>query len=322
MQLNQLLDKANKVYLKNFKPETCFERAIFLSWYCSKADCKFCYMSTQKNKIKNPKLARRKLNSILAEVYLCKKLGWKIEFLSGGYESYTKEEMLNLIKEVKKIYKDKLWLNMGVLNKEELEFYKPYIYGVTGAIETINNKLHKKLCPSKPIEPIIKMFLEADKLKLKKAITIIVGLGETEKDLPKLHSFIKKYKVNRVTFYALNPHKGTIFKQGPDTKYYVKWIASTRIKFSKLEIIAGTWYNRVDEVPLLLKAGANSITKFPVIKYFNSNEAREIESRAKKAGRTFNGTLTNLDTLKRLKIKNNISYDIYKYIKVMQRLKN
>ena len=82
---------------------TYFERAIFLSWYCSKADCKFCYMSTQKSLIKDPKRARRTKESILAEALLCRQLGWKIEFLSGGYESYTKEELLFLIRNIKTI---------------------------------------------------------------------------------------------------------------------------------------------------------------------------------------------------------------------------
>ena len=98
-----------------------FERAIFLSWYCSKADCKFCYMSTQKDKIKNPKLARRRRESILAEVVICKALNWKIEFLSGGYHSYTIEELLDLIKKIYQITKQKQWLNIGTLNEEELK---------------------------------------------------------------------------------------------------------------------------------------------------------------------------------------------------------
>ena len=102
---------------------THFERALFLSWYCSKADCKFCYMSTQKQKIKlkNPKFARRKLESIYAEALICKHLSWEIEFLSGGYESFSIEELVEIAKNVKKIYGKKQWLNIGMLKKEELE---------------------------------------------------------------------------------------------------------------------------------------------------------------------------------------------------------
>ena len=37
------------------------ERAVFLSWWCDKGDCAFCYMSTQKDKIKDPTKARRNI---------------------------------------------------------------------------------------------------------------------------------------------------------------------------------------------------------------------------------------------------------------------
>ena len=50
--------------------KTFFERAIFFSWYCSKGDCKFCYMSTQKDKITDPKLAKRRKESIIAETII------------------------------------------------------------------------------------------------------------------------------------------------------------------------------------------------------------------------------------------------------------
>ena len=82
-----------------------FERAIFISWYCSIGDCAYCYMSTQKKRISDPKKAKRTTASILAEAYLCKKLGWKIGFLSAGYGSYTPESILDLCK---KIYEIKL----------------------------------------------------------------------------------------------------------------------------------------------------------------------------------------------------------------------
>ncbi|MEM4244600.1 MAG: radical SAM protein [Candidatus Nanoarchaeia archaeon] len=288
-----LIQKANKVFLKNFKAETWFERAIFLSWYCSKGDCNFCYMSIQKPRIKNPKLARRRIEGILKEAEMCKKQGWKIEFLSGGYDSYTIKELVEITKKVYEATGQKQWLNIGVLSKTEMKKFKPYIEGVVGAVESINEKVRKEACPSKPLEEIKKMLIEADKLGLKKGITIIIGLGETEKDIEKLHKFIKKYKIDRVTFYRLNPHKGTIYKKGPESEYYTKWIAKTRIKFPKIEIIAGSWVNKLDEIDLLLRAGANAITKFPAIKLFGTKYAKKIEEKAKLAGRRFRGSLTH-----------------------------
>ncbi|MFH1332015.1 MAG: radical SAM protein, partial [archaeon] len=125
-----LVEKANKVFMENFKPETWFERAIFLSWYCSKGDCKFCYMSIQKPRIKNPKLARRRIEGIIREAEICKRQGWKIEFLSGGYESYTIEELVGITKKIYEVTGQKQWLNIGVLKKEEMKKFKAYIEGV------------------------------------------------------------------------------------------------------------------------------------------------------------------------------------------------
>lgn len=270
---------------------THFERAIFLSWYCSKGDCKFCYMSTQKNKIKNPRLARRKLASIIAEALICRACGWEIEFLSGGYDSHSFKELIQIARIIKQINQKKLWLNIGTLKESELQAFKPYVQGITGAVECINPKLHEKLCPSKPVKPIEKMFELCDKLKLKKSITIIIGLGETLEDYRLLKKFIQKNNLDRITFYALNPHPGTPFKKGPRTSYYVQWLKKTRKDFPKLQIIAGSWVNRLKEIHQLLNAGADHITKFPSIRLFNTKFARQIESEVKKANRNFTSTL-------------------------------
>ena len=298
---------------------THFERAVFLSWYCSRGDCKFCYMSTQKPKIANPKLAKRRKESVLAEAAICKACGWKVEFISGGYESYDIDELIDLTKEIFKITRQKQWLNVGVLKKSEIKKFMPYIEGVCGAVECINPKLHDKLCPSKPVKEILRMFKDCDELGLKKSMTIIIGLGETEKDISLLIDFIRKNKINKITFYALNPHPGTIFKKGPSTDYYAKWISATRKAFPKLHIVAGSWVDRLKEISALLKAGATSITKFPSIKLFNSKFAKEIETQVKLSGKRFEGTMTKVPKINLDKFDDNVKIKIRQYIKQMRK---
>ncbi|MBU0536256.1 MAG: radical SAM protein [Nanoarchaeota archaeon] len=274
--------------------KTWFERAIFLSWYCSRGDCTFCYMSTQKKLIKDPKKAVRSRESVLAEAIISKACDWRIEFLSGGYESYSLSEIAEITKQIHNITGQKQWLNIGTLTKDEIKQFMPHIDGVCGAIECVNPKIHKKVCPSKPFEPIIRMLEDAEELGLKKAITLIIGLGETEKDIPLLIDFIRKHRIDRITFYALNPHKGTPFRKGPEKHYYAKWIKETRKAFPRLQIIAGSWVNRLSEIHLLLEAGADAVTKFPAIQLFGSKFAKQIEDEAVKAGRKFEGTLTKI----------------------------
>lgn len=272
--------------------ETWFERAIFFSWYCRIRDCKFCYMSTQPEK----KTAVRSKESLVAEAILCRKLGWQLGFFSGGIGAFSQANFKEIIKDVSEAYGDKLWLNVGPLTEEEIKEYLPYTKGVVASIETINPKLHEFVCPSKPIGPYERMLEIAGKYKLKKAMTIIIGLGETIKDFELLKKFIEKHNIEKIHFYSLNPQKGTYFenREAPSAEYQAEWISRTRTAFSNIDIQCGIWLDKVDRVPILLKAGANSISKFPALKVFGSKEAEAIEKGAKEAGRIFKGTLTNL----------------------------
>lgn len=284
-------------YLNSICKEVNFERAILLSWYCANGDCTFCYMSTQKNRIKNPKTARRSKESIYAEALIANRLGWKIEFLSGGYNSYSIDELVEIVKNIHTITKQKQWLNIGALNKGEIQKFLPYIEGIAGTVECINPDIRKKVCPSKPMCEIISMFKSCDELGLKKTITIIVGLGETINDFESLSCFIKKNNLSRITFYALNPHKGTPFKRSPTLQYYAELVKKTRESFPKLDIIVGIWSDKINYIGRLLRAGANSITKFPALKLFGSKLAEEFEKEVKKAERVFTGTFTKMPSI-------------------------
>jgi biotin synthase-like enzyme len=286
------IKQAGRIFQANFPMETRFERAIFLSWYCSRGDCKFCYMSTQKQLIKDPRKARRSFESIFAEAIISRACGWEIEFLSGGYDSFSAEELLFIAKTIYEITGKKQWLNLGTLSEKELKPFQPYAEGFCGTVECINPKVRKDICPSKPLEPILKSFRACEKLGLKKAMTIIIGVGETIDDFPLLEEFIKKNNIDRITFYSLNPQKGTMFTRSPDIGYYEEWIARTRISFPKLQIIAGAWHDKTNYFGRLLFAGANALTKFPAIKYLGTRQAKEVEQEAKNAGRKFLGTLT------------------------------
>lgn len=292
---NQLLEKANETYLSNFDSNIWFGRCIFLSWYCDKGTCKFCFRSTIKHKIKYAKRAERSPASIMTDAIIGKNLGWRLEFLTGGCQIYNFEKLLDIIKKISSIFGRKIWINLGTFDEKQLEKLKPYIEGVCASIETVEKNLHDYLCPEKPIEPYSEMLKLADKLGFKKSITIVIGLGEKKEDIELLFDFIEKHNLDRITFYALKPVKETIFTKSPDAEYYAWWIAKTRIRFPKLEIIAGlTPKNAIDYAGALIKAGANALTKFPAIRQFNSENARMIEKIIKESGRRFTSSLTKM----------------------------
>jgi biotin synthase-like enzyme len=314
-QTLELLEEANKITLAVHGNRITLERAIFLSWWCDKGDCAFCYMSAQKPKIKEPLKARRKVESILAEAELTRRMGWNIEFLSGGYGSFKTHEIKNIAQNIKSITGKPVWLNLGISN--ELEEYGNEIAGITGAIEVANPELHRKICPSKSIEDIIKMLELAGDLGFKKSITIILGLGETPEDTKYMWDLIEDVGIDRVTFYSLNPHKDTIYENSPQpaSLYYAGVVAATRIKFPSLEIVTGTWIDNLANIGPLIIAGANGLTKFPLFKMFGTRYGKRVEEEVFWAGRELQGTFTDLEVLKTDDVPNkNLEPFIKRYV--------
>ncbi|WP_414470220.1 radical SAM protein [Methanobacterium sp. ACI-7] len=307
-----LMQKANKITLAEHGNEITLERAIFLSWWCDKGDCLFCYMSSQKPKIKEPQKARRNINSILAEAELCRRTDWKVEFLSGGYGSFSTPEIKNISQNIYQITGEPVWLNVGIT--KDIEAYGEEIAGITGAVEVANPELHDKICPSKSLEDITEMLETAGELGFQKAITIILGLGETPEDLKYLHEMIRDVGIDRVTFYSLNPHKETIYENEPQpaSLYYAGVVAATRIKFPQLKIITGTWIDNLANIGPLLLSGANGLTKFPLFKMFGTRYGKRVEEEVFWAGRELIGTFTDTD---RLVQSDSINPDIEPYIK-------
>lgn len=293
--MDDLIEQADRLTLENFSNKVRFERAIFFSWGCSIGDCQFCYMSTQP-KYKLPKETRRSNASILTEFILSKNLGWDIGFFTGGIGVLKPEELEFLLKAALEISGGKIWLSIGPLSKELLRRYQPYIRGIVGSTETIHPDLHQQICPSKPLAPYEKMFEEAEKLGLEKAMTFIVGLGEARDDFELLKKFITKHNVTKIHVYGLIPQKGTVFEHQniPTAEEQAWWITQLRIAFPRLDIQCGIWEDRVERVSDLLRAGANSISKFKALKLFGSKIAENIEKEVEKAGRIFLGSLTKL----------------------------
>ena len=294
-ELQALIHRADTIFKAHFPQTVCFERAIFFSWGCTIGDCTFCYMSTQP-KDKPPRETKRSSESILAEFIIAKQLGWDIGFFTGGIGVLKPDEQEQLLKTASEIIGEKIWLSVGPVAKPLLQKYLPYIKGVVGSTETINPELHKIVCPSKPLAPYERMFEAAKELNLKRAMTFIVGMGETHDDLKLLIDFIKKYQIHKIHIYSLIPQKGTMFENAsiPTAEDQAWWIANLRIAFPELDIQCGIWEDRIAYLPLLLTSGANSFSKFRALNLFGTKLADDVEFQATLTGRSFVGTLTKL----------------------------
>ena len=241
---------------------------------------------------------RRGIPSMLTEAILTKVFGWEVEFLTGGYGIFSYDEMAKILKFVSIIMEKPIWINLGAMGKVQLEKFKPYVEGIVCSLESIDDELRKKVCPSKPLSAYEKMYRTVDEIGgIQKSMTMVIGIGENPSHLQQMFEFIDKHKLDRITFYALNPIIGTPYEKGPEHRYYAWWIAQTRIRYPKMHIIAGTGNNRTDEAELLYMAGANAVTKFSAVKHFGSKAAKNIEEGAKNAGRIFKGTMTKVPNI-------------------------
>ncbi|MFH1053131.1 MAG: radical SAM protein [Candidatus Woesearchaeota archaeon] len=293
-QTEKLLDQASEVYNKNFDKKTWFGRCLFLSWYCSRATCKFCFRATRNHQKRFAKKYRRSMEGLLIEALFCRIFNWRIEFLTGGYDIYDFKELVETIRSIKLVYGEKIWINLGTFDESQLKQLKPYVKGICASIETANPKLHKKVCPDKPIKPFSDMLKQAKRLGFETSAAFIVGLGEKPEDIDHLFKFIHKHNLDRITVYALKPVAGTDFTTPPSTDEYLRWLARIRIKFPRLEIMAGTNLRRSEEAGYYMRAGANAITKYPASKQFATKKSKLIEKLIKSEKRDFISNLTKL----------------------------
>ena len=291
----EVFKKAEQTYKENFNGEAWFGRCIFLSWYCDRGTCDFCFRSVQKHKIKFAESARRSVASVVSEAALIKGMGWHLEFLTGGYGIYPFPEIVRMAKICSQIIGRKIWVNLGSLEESSLIELKPYVEGIVSSLETLEPVLHKKVCPDKPIEPYLEMVNVAKKHGFKQSFTLVIGLNEKREDFSYVKDLIEKYQFDRITIYALRPVAGTPYTHGPAPEEVIWWIAKVRENFPKIEIIAGTAIYRIDEISLILRAGANAFTKLPATKLFNTSYADDIYSQVNLAERNLTSRFSEKD---------------------------
>lgn len=328
-ELKSLISQAKDIYAKEFDQTTFFERSVFINWTCGIADCKYCYLSTQ------PKLApnaTRHQASILAEILICKILGWKVGYITGGLRVESTEELIGLLNNIEKVYGKKIMMNFGPYTNSEVEQLAPHITGMGSAIESFDEELHKFICPSKPLPFLMKFLEHLQTNKLKKLITIILGVGERKEDLEKVSENIKKYGIETVQLCFLKPQENTVFDDvpAPDPQYMAWWIANLRVLHPQLNIKVALVRERISDVQLYLDAGANGFSRFMVFKDFASPYAKELLEQCELAGRRLEGefiTCPELDIDSQVdelkldeKLKEQIRTRAHQYYKKLQRL--
>lgn len=311
-ELNFLLPEAEKVYKKNFPPTAYFERSIFINWTCSIADCKYCFLSTKPRHDPKEKLtAIRSPASILAEVVVCKAMGWKVGYITGGLRVESTDYLIDLISKINQITGEKIMMNFGPYPKSEIVKFKPHVLGMGSAIESFDEELHNFICPSKPLRSLMKFLENLQEEGLQKLITIILGIGERKEDVEIVIEKIKQYNIEKIQLCFLKPQENTVFNEvpPPNPDYMAWWIAKIRIACPEAQIKVALVQERVQDVELYLRAGANGFSRFKVFLDFNSVFAKELEEGCKRAGRKLEGKFTELSEIDIQRLVEELPFD-------------
>lgn len=297
-ELDQLLETANQVYTQHFSAEVRFERSIFINWTCAIADCKYCFLSTKPryNPQKEGKKPLRSKESILGEVLLCKALGWEVGYITGGLRVESTNYLIDLASKIEIVLGKKVMMNFGPYVRPAIEKFRPYVIGMGAAIESFDEELHNFICPSKPLKSLMNFLGYLQECRLEKLITIILGLGERKEDVFTVVTNIQKYGIEKVQLCFLKAQKNTLFTEvpAPNIEYMAWWVAQLRIACPTLQIKVALVPERIKDFSLLLKAGANSFSRFMVFHYFGTGLAAQLEEECQKVGRTLQGQFTTL----------------------------
>lgn len=295
-ELQPLLKEAHEVFVTHHNNSVYFERSVFVNWTCGIADCKYCYLSTQ------PKLAENALRhraSILAEVLICKLMGWRVGYITGGLRVEDNQYLVDLLDEISQIYGEQIMMNFGPYTKSEVEFFKPHVTGMGSAIESFDEELHNYICPSKPLKALMNFLDHLQNNNMKKLITIILGMGEKKSDVEEVIANVNKYNIEIVQLCFLKPQENTVFNEvpSPDPNYMAWWIAKLRIACPKLQIKIALVKERIEDTSLYLQAGANGFSRFMVFSDFGSKLAQQLVDECKKAGRELEGNFLEVPEL-------------------------
>ncbi|MFT4326281.1 MAG: radical SAM protein [Candidatus Woesearchaeota archaeon] len=318
-ELQELIEESSTIFNEHHTQDVWFERSVFINWTCAIADCKYCYLSTKPRLQKN---ALRSQESILAEIVLCKALGYKIGYLTGGLRVEPNEYMVSLLENCSIAAGHKVRMNFGPYTKKEIETFEPHVSGIGSAIESFDEELHNFICPSKPLKSLMNMLNTCKEKHIPTFITIILGMGEKKSDIEEVIAKVKEYTISMVQLCFLKPQEHTVFEEvpAPDTNYMAWWIAKLRIACPKIIIKIALVEERMHEMSLLLKAGANCFSRFMIFKEFNTEFSRAIETECLNAGRILRGNFSEVPDIDAKSLVKDLSFDDTLKEKILEKL--
>ncbi|ENN96440.1 biotin synthase [Methanocaldococcus villosus KIN24-T80] len=177
---------------------------------------------------------------------------------------YGGKEALRALKIVKKYTSLEVLVNAGAdLTEEVIKEMKKYdINTICCNLETINEKLFKKLKPGEELEDRIRVCKLVNKYGIELSSGLLIGVGESYEDRVKHLFYLKnELEVGEIPIMGFNPYKGTPMENFPrcSALEQAKTIAITRLIFPNIRITSPSPTIGPELIYFSLLAGASNI---------------------------------------------------------------
>lgn len=240
-QSNELFSVANQVTKNFFNNEVHIRGIIEFSNYC-RCNCQYCGLN-KKNKILTR--YRMGLDEIILSAEEAYKSGYRTIILQSGEDLwYTKDKVLSIVKEIKKLGDIAITLSIGERSFEEYETW--YNAGAERYLikhETADYQLYNLLHPHSNYNQRIKAIKNIKKLGYQLGGGFIIGLpGQTMQTIAKDILLLKSLNADMVGIGPLIPHNLSSLQQldRGNTDITLRAIALTRILLKDVHLPATT----------------------------------------------------------------------------------
>jgi biotin synthase len=262
-QSRMLHDSANRIRQEKIGNSCCVHGILEFSNHCS-CNCNYCGIRGGNKAIKRYRMSR---DEIIASVdYAVESLGFKaIVLQSGEDESYSDDELVSIVSEIRKKHGILLFMSIGKRSREcYSRLFDAGAYGALVRFETSNSELYEKIRPGKKLEDRLSLIRWLKKKGFILATGFMIGIpGSTNDDLINDILLTKKISPEMYSFGPFIPHPQTPLGQSdmPSLGFCLKAISIARLADPQSHILVTTALETLspESKEQGLLAGANSL---------------------------------------------------------------
>ncbi|MBN1603018.1 MAG: [FeFe] hydrogenase H-cluster radical SAM maturase HydE [Chitinispirillaceae bacterium] len=258
-----LYQTANHLRQRNHDNSCCVHGIIELSNIC-KNDCAYCGISTHNTSITRYRMNKDEIMAAVKQTAV--EYGFKSLVLQSGEGAYSVEELVDIVKTIKKNYPSLICISFGEVGFEGLKaLYEAGARAILMRFETSNPDLYSKVCPGRSLEKRVREIREAYRLGYLVTTGSLIGIpGQSSNDILNDIKLTSDLHAEMMSFGPFISHPETPLRQNPsvDEETMLKVIAIARIiAHHDAKVLVTTAFETISGNARIkgLKAGASSV---------------------------------------------------------------